>query len=57
MANGSRTVSVIDGDNNTLVENIVVGSILIALLFNPSNNNMYVTSTLTYQSLNISVIH
>ena len=59
MANrGSRTVSVIDGGNNTLVENIVVGSMLITLLFNPSNNNMYVTSTLNISDgLNISVIH
>jgi hypothetical protein len=30
-----RTVSVIDGASNTLIEEIVVGTELVALLFNP----------------------
>lgn len=58
MANrGSRTVSIIDGGNNTLIENIVVGSEPIALLVNPSNNNKYVASTLTSADGLVSVIY
>jgi YVTN family beta-propeller protein len=35
---------VIDSTNNTLLENVVVGTEPIALEFNPSNNNIYVAN-------------
>ena len=34
----------IDSTNNTLLENVVVGTEPIALEFNPSNNNIYVAN-------------
>ena len=39
---GSRSVSVIDGSNNTLLDTVVVGTEPVAMLFNPSNTDMYV---------------
>ena len=39
---GSRSVSVIDGSNSTLLENVIVGTEPVAMLFNPSNTDVYV---------------
>jgi YVTN family beta-propeller protein len=46
-------VSVIDSNTSKLVENVVVGTEPVALLFNPSNNNMYTANVV---SNSISVI-
>jgi YVTN family beta-propeller protein len=40
-------VSVINSTNSTLLKNIVVGSEPVALLFNPSNNNIYVANVVS----------
>ena len=47
-----RTVSVIDGASNTLIENIVVGTELVALLFNPYDNNTYAADNFLILILN-----
>ena len=44
---GSRTVSVIDGSNSTLLDTAIVGSEPVALLFNPSNTDVYVGSVVS----------
>jgi YVTN family beta-propeller protein len=38
---------VIDGSNSTLLVNAVVGTEPVDLLFNPSNNNMYVANVVS----------
>jgi YVTN family beta-propeller protein len=38
---------VIDSTNNTLLENVVVGTEPVALEFNPTNNNIYVANVVS----------
>ena len=44
---GSGTVSVIGGSNQTLLGNTVVGTEPVALEFNPANNNIYVANVVS----------
>ena len=52
----SNSISIVNDMNNTLAKTINAGSLPIAFLFNPSNNNTYVASTLTGTDGLISVI-
>jgi YVTN family beta-propeller protein len=42
----SKSVSVIDTQNNTVSENIPVGEGALRIAYNPNNGNMYVTNVI-----------
>jgi YVTN family beta-propeller protein len=52
----SNSVSILESGNNTVIGTINVNSLPLALEFNPSNNGVYVTGTLTDTEGLVSVI-
>lgn len=40
-------MSVIDGNSSTLLRNVAVGTEPVALLYNPSNNNVYAANVVS----------
>ena len=52
----SNAVSMIESMNNTVADTVDVGSLPMALTFNPSNDGVYVAGTLTGTDGLVSVI-